>query len=67
MQAVKQFEITLETGERRVLTEADIRNGTHLFYTEIGLEFGSTAVTAIRQLPHERIQPNNDKPITKDA
>lgn len=63
---VKQFEFTMETGERCILTEADIRRGTNLFYTEIGLEFGSEAVTAICQLPKERIQHNHDRTTTKN-
>ena len=59
MQVVKQFEITLETGERYILTEADIQKGTRLFYTDVGPGFGAEAVIHIRQLPHERIQRDN--------
>lgn len=65
MQAVKQFEITLETGERHILTETDIQKGTRLFYTDVGPGFGAEAVISIRQLPHERIQQKNSKPGTQ--
>ena len=44
---MKKFQIALENGERRTLTDEDIEGGTYLFYSEIGLEFGAEAVIGI--------------------
>ena len=54
MQHVKQYEITMESGKRRIVDDNDINKG-HLYYTEIGPGFGMECVTAIRLLPNERI------------
>ena len=50
---MKEFQIVLENGERRTLTQSDIEGGTCLFYTEIGLEFGAEAVIGITALPEK--------------
>jgi len=54
MQHVKQYEITLETGERKVINDADIEKG-NLYYTEVGPGFGMECIVGIRLLPNERI------------
>lgn len=54
MQHVKQYEITLETGERRIINDTHLEKG-HLCYTEVGPGFGMECVTGIRLLPNERI------------
>ena len=60
MRRVKQIEIKLENGERRILNEADIRKGTRLYYSDIGVGFGMEAVVEIRSLPNERILEDGD-------
>ena len=50
-----QYEITLENGDKRIITEKDIRKGTRVFYTETGPGFGMEAVVEIKVLPHPRI------------
>ena len=54
MQQVKQYEITLETGERKIINDADIEKGS-LYYTEIGPGFGMESIVGICLLPNERI------------
>lgn len=54
MQHVKQYEITLDTGERKIINDTDLEKG-HLYYTELGLGFGMACVTGIQHLPNERI------------
>ena len=55
MQEVRQYEITLENGERRIINDADLKKGSHVFYTEIGPEFGMEGIIGIRPLPNKRI------------
>ena len=47
---MKKWMVTLENGERRILTEKHLNQGTFLFYTEIGLEFGTIAVVDIAEI-----------------
>lgn len=54
MQQVKQYEITLKTGERKIINESDLKRG-NLYYTELGPGFGMEAIVGIRLLPNERI------------
>ena len=54
-----QYVIKLENGERCVLSDADIRKATRLYYTEIGIEFGTEAVVAIQRVPHEQADENS--------
>ena len=54
MQHVKQYEITLENGECKIINETDLKRG-HMYWTEVGPGFGMECVTEIRQLPDERI------------
>lgn len=55
MQEVRQYEITLETGERKVINEADMRKGTRVYYSDMGPGFGMEAVVGIQILPQKRI------------
>lgn len=54
MPHVKQYEIKLENGDRKIINETDIKRGC-LYYTEIGLGFWIECITEIRELPRERI------------
>ncbi|MDE0316644.1 MAG: hypothetical protein OXM61_17295 [Candidatus Poribacteria bacterium] len=54
MQHVNQYEITLETGERKIVNDTELKKG-NLYYTEIGPGFGMEAIVGIRLLPHQRI------------
>lgn len=55
MKTSRQYELTLENGERRIITEEQLKKGTYLYYTEIGQEFGMVAVVDIQTLPNKRI------------
>ena len=55
MQEVRQCEMTLENGERKIINDADLRKGTQVFYTELGPGFGMEGVIGIRILPNTRI------------
>ena len=55
MQEVRQYEITLENGERKILNDADLRKGTQVFYSELGPGFGMEGIINIRPLPNKRI------------
>lgn len=55
MQHVNQYELTLETGERKIVNDAELKRGSNLYYTEIGPGFGMEAIVGIRLLPHQRI------------
>ncbi|MDE0084770.1 MAG: hypothetical protein OXU23_03595 [Candidatus Poribacteria bacterium] len=59
MQHVNQYEITMESGERRIVNDNDIKKG-NLYYTEIGPGFGMEAIVGIRLLPHQRILDDGD-------
>ena len=54
-----KYEITLENGQRRILTDADIRKATLLYYTEIGIEFGTEAVVDIQPVSNEQTNQNS--------
>ena len=54
-----KYEITLENGERRILSDADIRKATLLYYTEIGIEFGTEAVVDIQRVLNEQVDENS--------
>jgi len=56
----KQFEITMENKERRILSEADLKKGSLVYYSELGPGFGMEAVVEIRPLS-EKSEPNSDK------
>lgn len=60
MAHVKQFEIKLEDGERRLLSAADLKRGTLVYYSELGAGFGMEAVVEIHPLP-ETPEPTPDK------
>ena len=54
-----KYEITLENGQRRILTDADIRKATLLYYTEIGIEFGTEAIVDIQLVSDEQTDENS--------
>ncbi|MDE0554981.1 MAG: hypothetical protein OXI24_12230 [Candidatus Poribacteria bacterium] len=64
MKCVKQYEITLETGEKKIINDTHLKNG-HLYYTELGPGFGMESIAAIRVLPQERILDTGNRHTPK--
>ena len=58
MKTSKQYQITLENGEHRIITENQLKNGACLYYTDVGPGFGMEAVVNITPLQAERIVNN---------
>ena len=65
MKCVKQYEITLETGEKKIINDTHLQNG-QLYYTELGPGFGMESITAIRVLPQERIYESRRNSRSRD-
>ena len=58
MKTSKQYQITLENGDKCIITDADLKHRSRLFYTDVGPGFGMEAVVEITLLPNERIINN---------
>ena len=63
MQTRKQYQLTLENGERKTITDTHIKDGSRLFYTEIGPGFGMEAVVTITPLPDDALIENAQNAI----
>ena len=63
MKTSKQYQITLENGDKCIITDADLKHRSRLYYTDVGPGFRMEAVVEITLLPNERII-NNGRQMT---